>query len=226
MENNIVEIYFDQELSDIVFDSEKLEEWKKTCKELGLENQLKLSKGDDSPIPYPFMNTSMRRIASTLCPTNVEVGKYDKTPIPLEVIQQLALCKKEGYFQDIEVWYDDKSPDPFLIGLRCKFYSYQDGTRERKEFDTKEEAQKWTGENNSVYPTNVTHYLIARWGDVKKDFKRLKVEAKERFLEEYSSTMKNDIEVLQMKLKQIKDNANLYLSGSMSLNEATTQSKY
>jgi hypothetical protein len=226
MENNVVEIYFDQELSDITFDPEKLDEWKELADSLGLEEQLSLAKGEDSPVPYPYMNESIKRIAKTLCPEDVLMEKYNKTPIPLEVLRQAALCKKEGYFQEIQVWYDDKSPDPFLVGKRCKYYSYKNGgTSDRKDFDTREEAKDYA-DGGYAYDTNKSYYLIARWGDVKKSFDVLKEEAKNRFIDKYTSQMRVDIEALTSKLKLIKDNANLYLSGEISITEATTQSKY
>ena len=57
-----IEIFFNKELSEVAFHSENLQEWTEIAEELGMSNQLKLKKGTNSPIPYPFMNTSMQRV--------------------------------------------------------------------------------------------------------------------------------------------------------------------
>lgn len=87
--------------------------------ELGMEGQLSMLKGESksgSPSPYLFMNTNLMRVFSTLCPTAVPYTKYNKSTIPLEVLAQIALCEREGYFNSIKVWYDEISPDPVVVG--------------------------------------------------------------------------------------------------------------
>ena len=40
--------------------------------------------------------------------------------MPFEVLQEIHRCKENEWFPVIAVWYDDKSPDPFLIGYDRK----------------------------------------------------------------------------------------------------------
>lgn len=220
-----VELYIDQELSDITFDVEALDEWKELTKELGLDNQLALTKGKESPVPFPYMNESMKRVYTMMCPTKVDIKKYDKTPIPLEVIKQIAFCKKENHFSEIEVWFDDKQPDPLVVGVICEYYGYKDG-KSTENYKTREEAVLNSDKDSSIYTQKENHYLIARWGDVKRSFNELKEMAKERFIEKHAAQMKSDIETLTGKLKTIEQNATLYLLGEISESKATSTSNW
>jgi hypothetical protein len=231
----IVELYFDKELSDITFESDKLEEWKKINEELGLTNQLSLAKGTDSPVPFPYMNESMFRVYTTLCPEKVRLQQYNKTPIPLEVLQQIAFCKKENHFGHIEIWYDDKSPDPLAVGIRAKYYFYPHGEELKDKYGervdgltSRKECHKhpaWT-KDCTAYTSEEARYLIAKWGDVKRSFKELKELAIERFVEKHSSKMKTDIETLQGRLNNIADGARLYMIGEISESKATSTSDW
>ena len=120
------EIYLLEENKDITFDSDKNEEWKKIIEELRLEGQKKLleNSGNKSAIPFMFMNTRLTRILECLCPVKVDVNKYDKTPIPLKILGVVKLCEQEGYFDTIQVWYDDVSIDPILVGYKNKEDKY------------------------------------------------------------------------------------------------------
>lgn len=90
----------------------------------------------------------MQRVYATLCPQMVDYKKYTKTAIPLEVLGLIHLSINEGYFTDIEIWYDDKTPDPLAVGLiKTSQYSIKDT------------------------------FLMARWGDVLKPFEELKAQA-------------------------------------------------
>jgi hypothetical protein len=225
-----IEIFFNKELSDVAFNSENLQEWTEIAEELGMSNQLKLKKGTNSPIPYPFMNTSMQRVFETLCPRKVEFLEYDKTPIPLQVMKQIVFTKREQHFQKIEIWYDDKSPDPIVVGLTGKWGFYQDLKDDKGNkiyFDDYELAKVFGTENNTTpYFYGKDQYLIAKWGDEKKDFPQLKELARERFMQENSAQMEKDIKTLQHKLNTITENSYLYFGGSISLSEATTTSKW
>lgn len=112
------EIYLQPELEELVIDPNKRTEWMEKIVALGLEGQQKLTKNSDkgSATPYTFMNEQMKLVFQTLCPTRAEVNKYDKSAIPLDVLSHVALCKQEGYFSKLEIWYDNKSPDPVLVG--------------------------------------------------------------------------------------------------------------
>jgi hypothetical protein len=225
-----VEIYFNKELSDIAFNSEDLKEWTELAKELGMSNQLKLKTGKKSPIPYPYMNTTMERVFELLCPLKVEFRQYDKTPIPLEVMKQIAFTKREKHFAKIDVWYDDKSPDPIIVGYTGNWGFIQDLKDENGKniyFDDEEKAKEYGSKfGTSSYFRAKDQYLIAKWGDEKKEFSELKELARIRFIEEHTAQMEKDIKTLESKLKMIDSNSYLYLNGSVSLVEATKVSKW
>jgi hypothetical protein len=230
----MVKIYQNEELNDVLFEVQALDSWKELCEELGLEKQLDFVKSSESPIPYPYINTSMERIFKTLCPCEVEVSKYDKTPIPLEIIQQLAFSTRDKHFNKYVVWYDDKSPDPFLIGITLKYFGYYklDNTKvEIKNsagnyiyFDSKEACVLWCKENNKEYhsvsentwSSDSKKYLIGRWGDEVKPLNELKALAKEKIIEKYGAELKNILEKTSQAIKLIENNALLYLNGEIS----------
>lgn len=226
-----VELYFDKELSDITFDTDSLDEWKEIAEGLGMTEQLSLTKGKESPVPFPYMNESMKRVYKTICATSVEFKEYKKTPIPLEVMKQIAFCVKENHFSKIEIWFDDKAPDPLVVGTTGYYYLYDRGythikDKEGKEVQfLKESDAKAHQKKHNIHAISFQEddkYLVARWGDVKRSFAELKEMAKERFIEKHASQMRTDIEKLTGKLKQIQDNATLYLLGEITESKATT----
>ncbi len=119
------EIYLQPELEEIVVNPEKKAEWEQQINSLGLEGQIKLTKNShkDAASPYTFMNEQMKLVFATICPTKSPVEKYDKSVIPIEVLSHIALCKQEGYFKKLEIWYDNKSPDPIVVGYLTDTYS-------------------------------------------------------------------------------------------------------
>jgi hypothetical protein len=113
-----VQVFMEEETKELIYDSEKLEEWKSKVQELGLNAQLELCKEDKSPIPFTYMKESMVAMFEELCPASTRVQDYNITPIPIEVLGVISLAEKEGYFEGIEIWYDDKKPDPILVGFK------------------------------------------------------------------------------------------------------------
>lgn len=112
----MVQTFVIEETEELIYDSDKIQEWKDKCEALGLSEQLALANPDKSPIPFECMNQVSQRVYSTLCPAKVDYKKYGRTPIPIEILSLIALSEKEGYFNGIEIWYDDKSPDPLAVG--------------------------------------------------------------------------------------------------------------
>lgn len=227
------EIYQDQELLDISFEIDSLDEWKKLNEELGLSKQLEFTKSAKSPIPYPYINESMKRMIGVLCPCKVSVEEYNKTPIPLEVLKQLSYSKSENHFNRYEIHYDDKSPDPFLIGICNKYYvriKTSDGIIEIMEgnglklFSSIEECEIYCKSKGKEIQSigeykwgeDYKTYLIARWGDVVRPINELKEMAKERIIEKYGAEIKNAIADKQTALEKLTENATLYLSGEIS----------
>jgi hypothetical protein len=229
----MVDLFFNKELADISFEVEALDDWKKTCEELGLENQLTLTKGKESPVSYPFMNTTMVRVYETLCPRKVGFKDYKVTPIPLEVLKQIAFSVKEKHFEEIQIWYDDKSPDPVVVGLTGYWCAYnndsnaiKDDKGNYKRFKNLDEIKKYKNENGISESTHnwfnkEGEYLMARWGDELRDFSELKKLAVERFIDNVGGEMKKEAKILTEKINCLKENAVSYMNGNTSVYDAT-----
>lgn len=225
----MVKIYQDEELNDITFGIETLEEWKRIAEELGMVKQLDLVRGKGSPIPYPHINLGMDRIFSTLCPTVVDYKSYSVTPIPLEVMKQILFSVRENHFTRIEIWADNKKPDPFAIGIVENYYVYDSNYHRmtgeddvEMSFVDKDQA-KFFAESvgydyKGISANPPTKYLIARWADELRDISELKEIAKERLIEKFAGELKTEIEEKTQALKLIKENAIAYLNGD--INEA------
>lgn len=231
----MVEQFFNKELADISFEVEALDEWKSIASELGLENQLNLTKGKESPIPYPFMNECMTRVYSTLCPRKVNFKDYKVTPIPLEVLKQIAFSVRENHFSSIEIWYDDKSPDPIVVGTSGYYYVYDKNYSHIKgdnkkdlRFSTEKEAKDFQESNGHYGAGHASEgqYLIARWGDELRPFSELKSLAVERFIDNEGGEMQRQIKTLTEKLKLIRESAVSYMNANISMQEATSSSRW
>jgi len=199
----IVETFLIEETSELIYDNEQLDKWNKHVEELGLEGQTQIIKKEKSPIPFMHLKKSYQNICEELCPRKVDVEKYDITPIPVEILDLIALSKKENYFTKIQIWYDDKSPDPFAIGIVSKMILHKKGTYTEVEgvsFRTKQEAQQYCDENNLTDSVDIydrsweaKHYLIGRWADVKRSWKELKEMATERYIAFNGNSFKKQI---------------------------------
>jgi len=114
----VIETFLMEDTENLVLESDDLKEWTEKCKELELDGQLSLTENDKSPIPYMYMNKSMVKVFETHCPMKKLVEAFKEMPIPLEVLSHIALSRQEGYFDRIEIWFDDKSPDPVAVGTK------------------------------------------------------------------------------------------------------------
>lgn len=232
----MVETYFNTELEDITFEVEKLDEWKELTKELGLENQLNLTKSSNSPIPFPYMNLVMNRVYETLCPRKVDYKEYKITPIPLEVLKMIKLAVNDNHFTIIEIWYDDKTPDPVVIGKKRQFHCYyktlnngnlyiKDDKSNYIDFDSKQAAKEYCSAAGldylDAFEQPSSNYLIARWGDELRDFSTLKKLAIERFLDNEGGEMKKDFAKLQERINILKENTVSYFNGNIEKVEVT-----
>ena len=100
---------------------ESSREWEQLCIGLGLQKQLKkVGKIEKVPIPYMKLDHRMSRVFRMLCPQRESYTAYEAGTLPLDVVQEIQRCKENEWFPMIEIWYDDKSPDPFLIGYDGK----------------------------------------------------------------------------------------------------------
>jgi hypothetical protein len=150
-----VTVYELKENEELTRVPEAAGEWTAMVNDLGLEGQKKLlTKAQEgemaSPIPYLWMNSRLRKVFKTLCPTNQNIDEYDKMPIPILILGHVKQCQMKGWFKAIEVWYDDEKPDPVVVGIANK----------------KQEEE--------------TAYLIGRWGAEDKSLEALSFEAAER----------------------------------------------
>lgn len=144
-----VQIFLVEDNKALIYDNDQLDEFKSLVSELGLQCQNVIDK-EKSPIPYMWIDEATIRAFKLLCPVSDRVEAY-QFEIPLEVIRHLSLCKRERYFDWIEVWSTRKNPDPFMIG------------RVYKDSESREKGYSWAAD----------HYLIGRWGDQAKEIHEL-----------------------------------------------------
>lgn len=180
----MVKSFLVEETTELIHDVDKLDEWKKKCEELGLDSQIALASPEKSPIPFEHMNTVAVRVYETLCPAKVEFKRYQKTAIPLEVLALIQLSVNENYFDEIQIWYDDKSPDPLAVGI-------------------KKNGSSW----------NHDFYTIARWGDALKPFEKLKDLAIKRYAASAKLSIKKRIAEYSRRLNDLDINTERYFDG-------------
>ena len=91
----VVQTYMVEETSDLVHDNDALTRWHDKVIELGLKGQTEIVTAKKSPIPFLDMNNKLQNVFLTLCPVWVNVEEYNRTPIPVEILDLIALSKKE-----------------------------------------------------------------------------------------------------------------------------------
>jgi hypothetical protein len=106
---------------------EAAEEAIQLIQDLGLEGQLELvsPKDQKTRCPYREMTAEERFVYGVLCPVKSPMERYNRTPIPLRVLQIASHAKGLGICDHLEVW-DAASPaekDPVLVGLCGPNYS-------------------------------------------------------------------------------------------------------
>ena len=206
----VVETYIIEETQELIYDNEQLIKWNELVGELGLEGQKKIVSPDKSPIPFMHMKSSLVNVFETLCPVKVDAEEYNVTPIPVEILSLMSLSKREGYFKKLEVWYDDKAPDPAVIGYtgywgEMPWYTDSVAKLKDKQFESKQDLID-AGAN---HPSFYTHerYLLGRWGGVKMSFDELKKKASERFIGEKKNILLGEIKERQRGLDDLESEA-------------------
>lgn len=156
------EIFIEPELMELET-PEIAQEWFDICSELGLEGQLKhADKSEDKKAPpYMYVDPKTARIIKTLCPVEVKYTDYKASTIPLDVLKEIQKAEKNGWYNKIHICYDDKSPDPFVVGF------------------TKAE-NAWSADI----------HLIARWGAELLPFEILEQKAIARMKDEAANALK------------------------------------
>lgn len=202
MMNTVVETFIIEETAPLVYDGEQLEKWNKLIVELGLNGQKALKKPEKSPIPFMHLKKNMSNVLSTLCPVKQDVKDYNKTPIPLEIMELIALAKREEYFDTLQIWYDDKQPDPCCIGT-IKMWGVWNDYR----YQTKEEAVAVHGDNIGPYSYEHVEYLLGKWADVKQSFEELADRAIARWIKERRADIEKSIKQYERELSDLRQNA-------------------
>jgi hypothetical protein len=129
------EIFIEPEL-EMLSEEINAAEWFEICSALGLENQIALADKSETKKapPYMFCDPKTLNIIQTICPRVEEYKKYRASTIPTDVLKEIQKCVEHQWYENIEIHYDNQSPDPFVIG-RIKVSTWE-----------------------------TTRHLIARWG--------------------------------------------------------------
>lgn len=178
-----VETFVIEETARLIYDNEQLEQWNKHVEELGLKGQTQIVQQDKSPIPFMHLKSNLVAVFETLCPTKVDVKEYSVTPIPVEILDLIALSVKEKYFEKLQIWYDNSSPDPVCVGLT---------------FANDEDRKK-------NYTWRMEHYLLGKWADVKHSFETLTKMATIRYKQEQRNQIESSIKMYQRQLEDLEN---------------------
>lgn len=217
LENNskdlktVVETFIIEETAPLIYDNEQLTRWNTLVLQLGLEGQSKIVSPGKSPIPFMHLKTATVNVFQTLCPRAVDVQEFNISPIPVEILDLIALSVKEKFFQRIQIWYDDKTPDPVCIGVTGYFYrptwSGTDRSLDNVRFDSYESILKAGVRKEDIYFMNEAYYLIGKWGDARRPLEELKQMATERYVAQRRNDILNYIKKYQRELDEIESDA-------------------
>lgn len=210
--STVVETFLVEEVTDLIHDVEQLERWGNLVDELGLTGQTKIAVKGKSPLPFLHMKKSLQNVFECLCPRKVPVETFSTTPIPVQILDLIALSKREGYFDNIEIWYDDKDPDPACVGMKFhKFYSQTNEGNLKNTFNTKAEAKEDMVTNGWLerepYGTDREHYLMGKWGDVKHSLDELKQLATQRYMAEEGNDLRKRLKEAERGLADLEQTA-------------------
>lgn len=205
----VVETFIVNETAELIYDGEQLEKWNKYVEELGLSGQTQIVKKDKSPIPFMPLKKNLENVLKTLCPRAVDVTAYNRSPIPMEILDLIALSKNEGYFEKMQIWYDDVDPDPVCVGMNyAQFYSLNQNGNFITSFVTKAEAQADMDANGvtdrTPYAIGEQYWLLGKWADVKRSFSELTEMATKRFIKEKGNSYRKAIKEAQRGLDDLE----------------------
>jgi len=210
---NFIETYLIDEVKQMIYDDDKLTEYKELAQQLGLKENLTVD--NKSPIPFHPMKDIERNVFGELCPKKTPFKEFDETPIPLEILKLIKLGLDEKYFTTVEIWHDYKKPDPVAVGIVGYWYFYDSGYTRIKEngkdveFTDRNKANEYLKNNPDITISfaETKNYLIGRWADVKASFKELQQRAKERFILDLSVRYEKQLKEAQRNLDDVKLNA-------------------
>lgn len=177
-----VKIYREPENQDLILDEAKLAEYNQLIEELGIA---KPSEENKTPNVYQYLNSVMVKQLHALCPMYASVEKYTKSTIPLDVLKVLQYCKEQNMFDGYQIWWDDKAPDPLLIGWKWQCE------------EDKDKGYTWRSDK----------YLIARWGDCAMELPELLQKGFDKIKQE----ILDKIVVMEEKFNSIRTNPDTYV---------------
>lgn len=185
----VVETFIVEETQELIYDNEQLDKWNDLVTSLNLAGQTTIVKEKKSPIPFLYLKNQLVEAFNILCPVKIKIEDYSKSAIPVEILELAALSKKEQYFYAIEIWYDDKTPDPVCVGLKLA-----------SDYDPNysSASEGWYKQWKS------DRFLIGRWGDVKMSLDKILDKAKKLFVMAETSRIKNDIKEANRKLEDLE----------------------
>jgi len=211
----VVETYLVEETVELIYDGEQLDRYNQLVAELGITT-VGVQAKDRSPIPFLHMKDTLVNTFETLCPAKRDLKDFDISPIPVEILELVALSKREKYFSKIQVWYDDKNPDPVVVGFSSHWHISKGWTVESSygKFASEQDCLKAISSKGLSPDHKPVHvdwgakkYLIGRWGDVKQSFKELRERAIARFVEEKGVELRQTIKNSQRDLDDLELNA-------------------
>jgi len=201
----VVETFVIEETASLIYDNEQLDNWNLMVEELGLKGQTAIQTKEKSPIPFMHLKQSLQNVFECLCPRKVKIEDYNITPIPVEILELVMLSKRENYFSEIQIWYDDKSPDPACIGVTKKWSNGISGGyiyASQQEAADSTNGKKTVNDLNYHYQSN--YYLLGKWADVKHSFSELKEMATKRFISQQGNEFRRQIKDAQRGLDDLE----------------------
>lgn len=214
----VVETFLVEETVDLIYDGDKLGKWNSLVNELGLTGQSQIVKPDKSPIPFMHLKKSMINVLETLCPQKVSIREFNITPIPIEILDLVALAEREQYFSKIQIWYDDTKPDPACVGVIENWILHNKGTYDTipnsPSFTSKINAENYLLINNIdgdpyhySWGGDERFYLLGKWADIRHSLDDLKQMAIKRYTESQTNELQKIIKDAQRKIEDINSTA-------------------
>ena len=181
-----VKIYREPENVGLLLDENELAEYQQLAEELGIP-EVKQGK---TPSVYQTLNQVQIRALDALCPAKTSLDTYNRSTIPVEVLRAIKFIKENEMFDFIKVWFDDKNPDPMIVGERY-----------RSEHD-----------RVNAYSWNTEKILIARWGDCAYELSELVEMGKERLKREFTEKAIDK----QQKIESFLQHPDVYINKYLS----------
>lgn len=205
----VVETFVVEETVDLIYDNDKLLKWNELVNKLELKGQTQIVKPEKSPIPFMHLKKGMANVFKTLCPVETNVSEYSISPIPLEILDLIGLSKKEEYFREIQIWYDDRKPDPVCIGINYEGYVPRNtkGWEWNQQQKTYEEALALCSSGETPYCNNPIYYILGKWADVKHTFDELKEMAVKRYTEDRLNSINQEMKRLEREKEDLNNSA-------------------